>query len=67
VEFVARQCHEKSPNLQPLRKLALGSFHVKQAKIQQKCRPESGISKLIFFVGSYLFKTIKNGKFGKKS
>jgi hypothetical protein len=32
--------------------LVLGSFHVKQAKIKQKCHPGSRISKLIFFVDS---------------
>jgi hypothetical protein len=32
--------------------LTMGSFHVKQAKIKQKCHPGSRISKLIFFVDS---------------
>jgi hypothetical protein len=32
--------------------LSIGSFHVKQAKIKQKCHPGSRISKLIFFVDS---------------
>jgi hypothetical protein len=32
--------------------LCFGSFHVKQAKIKQKCHPGSRISKLIFFVDS---------------
>jgi hypothetical protein len=30
----------------------MGSFHVNQAKIKQKCYPRSRISKLIFFVDS---------------
>jgi hypothetical protein len=33
-------------------KIRCGSFHVKQAKIKQKCHPGSRISKLIFFVDS---------------
>jgi hypothetical protein len=35
-----------------LRLVRAGSFHVKQAKIKQKCHPGSRISKLIFFVDS---------------